>query len=156
MVTLMVVSVVCFIFAAIGVAVLVWLAVDFIREKRKKKHIKKMQGDWKPGELQERAEWRRHAMKRMAEQQAWQERVYEMRLCFEKEFENQIQRAQARTQTESPEEFGGDAVFLYECFIEWYSEGYKIFMGKPSHTGRMCMTRFRFDPLDRVRKKIVS
>jgi len=156
MVTLMVVSVICFVFVAIGVAVLVWLAIDFIREKRKKKLAKKMQEDWKVGELQERAEWRRHVMKQIVEKKAWQEKVYEVHLCLEKEEENRIQLAQARTRSESPEQVVADGAFLYTCLVEWYSQGYKIFMGQPSDTKRMRVTRFRFDPLDRVSKKVES
>lgn len=124
---------------------------NIIRERRRAKH-----GNWQPGELQERAEWRKHVAQQIAERQAWQEKVYEIHLCLEKEEENRVQLAQARTQAKSPEYVVAEAVYLYTCLVEWYSQGYKMFMGKPSDTKRMRITRFRYDPLDRVQKKVES
>lgn len=81
----------------------------------------------------------------------WREKTYVLHVYLDKEAEPHIQRAQARTGSESPEHLACDALDFYVKLIERYSEGCRLYLSKPPYRKAFL---FNFEPLHRVVKKV--
>jgi len=127
----------------IAVIALVWAAVGALIEGRRKKRSKKAHEDWE-----------REQAERAPESEPEQEDLGAvMYLRLSKKADYDIRLVQLRTKVESPQLVLCHAMLLYAALVESYSNGYKLFLGKPSET---VATRVLFPPLERVEKKIES
>lgn len=123
--------------------VLVWIAIDTVIQKRKKKHVQKT--------VEERQQ------KQAAQDQEFEtepeEPLYVSHVGISKQVDEHLRLIQVITKAGSPGEVMSDALRFYAEIVHMYSPGDQLLLNKSSGQGAIHL---RFKPLDRIEKKIES